>query len=77
MIDYRNSSTYVQKMINKIFRSYRHFYRVYIDDIVIFFTSLKKHLAHLRFIFSTFEKMNIYLSSRKSFLDYSFVQLLS
>ena len=60
-------------MINKILRSYRHFYRAYIDNIVIFSTSLKEHLAYFRFIFSTFEKMNIYLSSRKSFLDYLFV----
>ena len=76
-MNYRNSFVYVQKIINKIFRSYRYFCRVYIDDIVIFSTSLKKHLIHLRFIFSTFEKMNIYLSSRKSFFDYSFVQLLN
>ena len=74
---YRNSFIYVQKMINKILRSYRHFCRVYIDNIVIFFTSLKEHLAHLQFIFSIFEKMNIHLSPRKSFFDYSFVQLLN
>ena len=76
-MSYRNSFIYVQRIINKIFRSYRHFCYAYIDDIVIFFTSLKKHLSHLRFIFSTLKKMNIYLLSRKSFLDYSFVQLLN
>ena len=74
---YRNSFIYVQRIINKILRSYRHFCRVYVDNIVIFFTSLKEHLSHLRFIFLTFEKMNIHLLSRKSFLDYSFIQLLN
>ena len=77
IINYRNSFVYVQRIINKILRSYRHFCRVYIDDIVIFFTSLKKHLTHLRFIFSTLEKMNIYLLSQKSFLNYSSIQLLN
>ena len=77
IMSYRNSFVYIQKMINKIFRSYRHFCRAYVDNIVIFFTSLKKHLSHLRFIFSTFEKMNIHLLLRKSFFDYSFVQLLN
>ena len=77
IMGYRNSPAYVQRIINKILRPYRHFCRAYVDDIVIFFTSLKKHLAHFRFVFSTFKKMNIYLSSRKSFLDYPFIQLLN
>ena len=77
IMNYRNSFIYVQRIINKIFRSYRYFYYTYINDIVIFFTSLKKHLTYLRFIFSTFKKMNIHVSSRKSFLNYSFVQLLN
>ena len=76
-MSYRNSLIYVQRIINKILRSYRHFYRAYIDNIVIFSTSLNEHLSHLRFVFSTFEKMNIHLSPQKSFLDYSFVQLLN
>ena len=44
---------------------------------MIFFTLLKEHLDHLRLIFSTLEKMNIHLSSRKSFLNYPSVQLLN
>ena len=76
IMNYRNSSAYVQRMINKILRSYRHFYRAYVDNIVIFSTLLKKHLSHLRLVFSTLKKMNIYLLSRKSFFDYSSVQLL-
>ena len=77
IMSYRNSSIYVQRIINKIFRSYRYFCRVYVDNIVIFFMSLKEHLAHLRLVFSTLKKMNIHLSSRKSFLDYPSIQLLS
>ena len=77
MISYHNFLTYIQRIIIKIFRLYRHFCRTYIDNIVIFFTSLKKHLSHLRFVFSIFKKMNIHLLSRKSFLGYFFVQLLN
>ena len=76
-MNYHNSSAYIQRIINKILRPYRHFCRVYIDNIVIFFTSLKKHLSHLRLIFSTFKKINIHLFLRKFFFDYSFVQFLS
>ena len=77
IMSYRNFSTYVQKMINKTLRFYRYFCRAYINNIVIFFISLKKHLTHLRFIFLIFEKMNIHLLSRKFFFDYFFIQLLN
>ena len=60
-------------MINKILRLYYHFYRAYINNIIIFFISLKKHLIHLRLIVSTFEKINIYLSLRKFFFNYIFI----
>ena len=63
IMSYRNSLIYIQKTINKILRSYRYFCRVYVNNIVIFFTSLKKYLTHLRFIFSIFKKINIHLSS--------------
>ena len=50
-------------MINEILRSYRYFYRFYINYIIIILISLKEHLIYLRFIFSIFEKINIHLSS--------------
>lgn len=63
-------------MIDRILRPYRHFCRAYVDDIVIFSSTLKDHLEHLRLVFSALSKMNIHLSPRKSFLGYPSVQLL-
>ena len=75
-MNYRNSSAYVQRMIDRILRSFRYFCRVYIDDIVIFFTSLEKHLKHLNLVFQVLSDMNIHLTSAKAFLEYPSVQLL-
>ena len=76
MINYKNSSIYVQKQIDWFFRVYRKFVKTYIDDIVIFSYSLKKHITHLRLIFDIFVKFNIFIKFIKTFIDYSFVQLL-
>ena len=74
---YRNSSIYVQRQIDFIFRKYRHFVRVYVDDIVMFFNSLKKHLRHLNQIFVLFKRMNIAFKFFKIFLNYFTISLLS
>ena len=42
---------------------------------MIFSISLKEYLKYLRFIFSIFIKINIYLLLKKLFLDYFFMQL--
>ncbi len=76
VMGYRNSPAYVQRMIDRILRPFRHFCRAYVDDIVIFSSTLKEHLEHLRLVFSALSKMNIHLSPRKSFLGYPSVQLL-
>ena len=57
-------------MINRILRLFRYFYKIYVNDIVIFFTSLKKHFSYLFQIFQIFNNMNIYFISIKVFLDY-------
>ena len=72
----KNSSIYVQRQIDRIFRSLRHCVRVYVDDVVIFFKTLEKHVSHLRAIFDLFVKLNIFIKSNKTFFDYSNVQLL-
>ena len=76
-MNYRNSSAYVQKMINKILYSFRYFYRTYVNNIVVFSTSLKKHLRYLNFIFQALFNMNIHLIPIKAFFRYFFIQLLS
>ena len=78
VIDYRNSSVYVQRMIDCILWSHCDFFRVYIDNIIIY-TRLKlltDHLRHLNNVFISLMKKSIFLFSKKSFLDYLTVQLL-
>ena len=76
VMGYRNSPAYVQRMIDRILRPYRHFCRAYIDDIVIFSSSLVEYIQHLEQVFKALIIMNIRLSPRKSFLGYLSVHLL-
>ncbi len=46
------------------------------NDIIIYFKILKKHLHHLNAIFSLFIKRNIFIKFSKVFLEYLTVQLL-
>ena len=73
---FKNFSVYVQRKIDAILRVYRVFVRVYVDDIVIFSKTLKKHLIHLREIFQLLNSYNIRFSFKKSFLEYFIVALL-
>jgi hypothetical protein len=69
-------SAYIQRMINRILQRQRAYARAYIDNIVIFSNTLEEHLKHLHNVFITLKRMRICLSSEKSFLTYSSVQLL-
>ncbi len=62
--------------MNKFLRSYREFYKCYIDNIVIFSRNIVKHLTHLDIIFALFSQIRIFLKSRKSYVEYLFVTLL-
>ena len=77
VIKYRNSSAYVQRQIDSMFKSFKKFARAYVNDVVIFFNSLKKHLRHLTQIFKLFEKMNVIIKVNKTFLKYSTIALLN
>ena len=76
VIKYRNSSIYVQRQIDKILRKYRHFAKTYVDDIIVFFNFLEKHLKHLNLIFVLFKKYNIVIKLFKTYLNYSILFLL-
>lgn len=76
VMGYRNSPAYVQRMIDRILRPFRHFCRAYVDDIVIFSKSLEEHLSQLNQVFQALTDMNIHLSPKKSFLGYPSVHLL-
>ena len=76
VMGFRNSPAYVQRMIDRILRPFRAFCRAYVDDIVIFSTSLEEHLRHLNLVFQALTDMNICLAPRKAYLGYPSVQLL-
>ena len=51
VMNYKNSSAYVQKQIDRILKHHKNFAKTYVNDIVIFFKLLTKHAAHLRQVF--------------------------
>ena len=57
-------------------RTYRKFARAFMDDIIIFSSTLKEHVAHLRQLFDTFRLKRVSLAPSKSFLGYPSVILL-
>lgn len=62
--------------MNNILKSFRHFLKVYIDDVIVDSNSLKEHLKYLNIAFKVFVKFNITIKSFKVFIDYSNVTLL-
>ena len=76
VIKFKNFSVYVQRKIDVILRVYCVFIKIYVDDIVIFNKTLKKHLTYLRKMFQLLNFYNIRLSLKKSFLKYFIVVLL-
>ena len=73
---YRNSQAYVQKQIDKLLYEYKHFAKAYVDDVIVFFQSLKEHLRYLNQVFSLFAKMNVMLKSFKIYFGYFSMSLL-
>ena len=76
VMSFRNSSSYVQRQIDRVLRFYRHCARVYINDIVIFSKFREDRLTHLRNVFIILIKNNIAINSLKIFIDYFSVILL-
>ena len=74
-MNYKNSSTYVQRQIDRLLREYRHFVRAYVNDIVVFSRTKIEHETHLRKVFSMLNKNNISIKLIKIFLSYSSVSL--
>ena len=70
IMKFKNSSIHVQRQIDNHLRKYREFVKSYINDIMVFSKTLKKHLHHLRKILNLLRKMNIILKSSKTFLGY-------
>ena len=77
LMNFKDSSPYVQRQTNQMLRPYRKFSRAYMNDIIIFFKKLEDHIQHLRSVFQLFQKRRMNLTSIKFFLKYSFITLLS
>ncbi len=75
IMSYKNSSSYVQRQIDKIFRELI-FVKAFIDNIIIFSKDLDEHIAHLNTIFRILTSNDISINSKKAFLSYNSMQLL-
>ena len=77
VMNYKNSSIYVQKQINQLLKWFRWFVQVYVNDIIIFFKTTKKHVVHFRFVFDMLQTNNIFIKFNKTFLNYFNMTLLN
>ena len=77
VMNYKNSSTYIQRQINWLLRFHCKHAKVYVDDIVIFSKILKSHKQHFRVVFDTFQFHNIFVKITKTFDDYFNIQLFN
>ena len=76
VIRFQNSLSYVQRQIDCILQSHCAYTQIYIDDIVVFSKTLKKHISHLNAVFELLNNLDIVLVSAKTFLSFSFITLL-
>ena len=76
VMGFKNSPAYVQRKIDTILRIYKAFAKAYVNDIVVFSHTLKKHVSHLRQVFQLLDSYDIRLSPKKSYLGYPTVALL-
>ena len=74
---FQNSSLYIQYQIDWILQLHCSYTWAYIDDIVVFFKTLEKHLVHLNNIFKLLTSLNIVFISIKTFLEFLSITFLS
>jgi hypothetical protein len=75
VMKYKNSSSYVQRQIDRLFRELS-FVKAFIDDIIIYSRIMNEHVDHLKQIFQILIRNEIFVNLKKIFLKYFFVQLL-
>jgi hypothetical protein len=72
-----NTSEFFQHRMKKVLKKYLwKFVLVYIDDIIIFFSTLENHLKHLNEILILLKKSDVILFLFKSHFDYSSIKVL-
>jgi hypothetical protein len=74
IMNYKNSSSYVQRQIDRLFRELS-FVKVFINDIIIYSRILIEHVDHLKQIFSILIHNEIFVNLKKIFLEYFSIQL--
>ena len=77
LMRYKDSSSYVQRQINKLLRSYKLFARTYVDDIIVFSLSLEKYLYYLRVIFQLFRDKRVNQTLTKLILNLLSITLIN
>ena len=75
-MSFKNSPPHTQRTMNDIMRGFQHFTCCYVDDIVIFFKTLKKHVSYLMNVFKLFKEKWLVLELKKFFIGYLSVTLL-
>ena len=75
-MSFKNSPPHAQRIMNDIMRGFWHFTCCYVNDIVIFSKTLKKHVSHLTDVFELFKEKWIVLELKKFFIEYLSVTLL-
>jgi hypothetical protein len=75
IMSYKNSSSYVQRQIDRLFRGL-FFVKAFIDDIIIYSRTMNEHVDHLNQIFTILINNEIFINLKKAFLKYSSIQLL-
>jgi hypothetical protein len=76
IIKYKNSPSYIQRIINTILQLYRQFTRCYVDDIIIFFKIFEKYIEYLDAIFELFNRIEITFKNLKIYFGYPSIILL-
>ena len=62
-----NASTTFQKIINKVLRKYLNvFVTVYLNDILIYFNTKKKHEQHIKKVLKKLKKIKLKVKLKKS-----------
>ena len=74
---YKDSSSYVQRQTNVMFKFYKKFIKIYVDDIIIYSRILIEHIIHLIKIFDLFRVKRVNLTFIKFYLKYSSIILLN
>ena len=77
LMNFKNSSSYVQRQIDKMLQSYKNFIKTFVNNIITYSRIFKKHFVHLCQLFDFFRQKRVNLISNKLYLKYSFIMLLN